>query len=176
MYCCKILEIINELMNFFLNHGLISLNTVSTPQNIFLMIIEKHILIIWNMLYESSSNSASVQVIHQQIRGGGVKTWADLNDIGGPKFGETGWHDAWPLCGPYPLWPLPLCSRYSLWSIPFVVCTLCGPYPLLSVSFFFYKFPPRNLLWMSITQNHASLSCPEQIRPCLFSFYFETQI
>ena len=45
-YCCKILEIINKLMNFFMNHGLISLNTAPTPQNIFLMIIEKHILII----------------------------------------------------------------------------------------------------------------------------------
>ena len=42
----EILEIINKLMNFFMNHGLISLNTAPTPRNIFLMIIEKHILII----------------------------------------------------------------------------------------------------------------------------------
>ena len=41
--CGQILEVINKLMNFFLNHALISLNT---PQNIFLTIIEKHILII----------------------------------------------------------------------------------------------------------------------------------
>ena len=41
--CGQILEVINKLMNFFLNHALISLNT---PQNIFLTIIEKYILII----------------------------------------------------------------------------------------------------------------------------------
>ena len=45
-YCCKILEIMNKLMNFFMNHGLIFLNTAPTPQNIVLMIVEKHILII----------------------------------------------------------------------------------------------------------------------------------
>ena len=45
-YCCKILEIINKLMNFFLSHALISPNTASTAQNIFLILIEKHILII----------------------------------------------------------------------------------------------------------------------------------
>ena len=42
----EILEIINKLMNLSLNDGLISLNTAPSPQNIFLMIIEKHILII----------------------------------------------------------------------------------------------------------------------------------
>ena len=42
-YCCKILEIMNKLMNFFMNHGLIFLNTAPTPQNIILMIVEKHI-------------------------------------------------------------------------------------------------------------------------------------
>ena len=68
---CKILEIINKLMNFFLNHALISLSTAPTPQNIFLMIIEKHILIIWNMFYKSSCTSPSDQVLRQQIRGGG---------------------------------------------------------------------------------------------------------
>ena len=46
-YCCKILEIINKLLNFFMNHDLISLNTALMPQNVFLMmIIEKHIFII----------------------------------------------------------------------------------------------------------------------------------
>ena len=40
--CGQILEVINKLMNFFLNHALISLNT---PQNIFRTIIEKYILI-----------------------------------------------------------------------------------------------------------------------------------
>ena len=47
-FCCKILEIVNKVMNFFLNHGPMSLNTVPTPQNIFLvlMVIEKHIWII----------------------------------------------------------------------------------------------------------------------------------
>ena len=57
-------------MNFSMNHTLISLNTTPTPKNIFLMIIEMHILIIWNVSYKSSSNSPSVQVLHQQIRGG----------------------------------------------------------------------------------------------------------
>ena len=42
----KYLKFYNKLMNFFLNHALISLNTAPAPQNIFLMIIEKHILII----------------------------------------------------------------------------------------------------------------------------------
>ena len=59
-YCCKILHIIKKLKNFFGNYGLISFNTAPTPQNLFLMIIEKHILIIWNVLYNSSSNSNSV--------------------------------------------------------------------------------------------------------------------
>ena len=72
-YCCKILKIINKLMNFFLNHIIISLNIAPSLQNIFLMIIENHILIIWNLLYKSSSNSTSVQILHQQIRGGGRK-------------------------------------------------------------------------------------------------------
>ena len=54
-----------------MNHGLISLNTGSTPQNIFLMIIEKHILIIGNESEKSSSkssNSPSVQVLHHQLK------------------------------------------------------------------------------------------------------------
>ena len=37
-YCCKIRNKIYKLMNFFLNHTLISLNTAPMPQNIFLMI------------------------------------------------------------------------------------------------------------------------------------------
>ena len=79
--CGQILEVINKLMNFFLNHALISLNT---PQNIFLTIIEKYILIIWNISWKSSSNSPSVQVLRQQIRGGwGVKACADTADAGG---------------------------------------------------------------------------------------------
>ena len=67
-------------MNFFLNHAQISLNTT---QNIFLTIIEKYILIIWNISWRSSSNSPSVQVLRQQIRGlgGGVKACADLGKV-----------------------------------------------------------------------------------------------
>ena len=45
-YQDEILEIINKLRNVFLNHSQIYLNTAATPQNIFLMIIKKHILII----------------------------------------------------------------------------------------------------------------------------------
>ena len=33
--------------------------------------IEKHILIFCNVLYKSSSNSPFVQVLHEQIKGGG---------------------------------------------------------------------------------------------------------
>ena len=82
------LQIINKLMNFFLNHALISLNTAPTPQNIFLMIKEKHILIIQKVSYKSSSKSPSVQVLCQQIRGGGGSRLA-LTMLGGPKSGET---------------------------------------------------------------------------------------
>ena len=44
--CGQILEVINKLMNFFLNHALISLNTAPLAKIIFLRILEKHILII----------------------------------------------------------------------------------------------------------------------------------
>ena len=30
-YCCKVHEFINKMINFFMNHGLISLNTAPTP-------------------------------------------------------------------------------------------------------------------------------------------------
>ena len=69
-------------MNFFLNHALTSLNIALTPQNRFLMIIEKQILIIWNVSYKSSSDSPSVQVLRQQIRVlWGVKACADLGKV-----------------------------------------------------------------------------------------------
>ena len=58
---------------YFLDHALISLNTAPTPKLMFLVVIEKHILIIWNMYYKSSSYSPSVQLLHQQIRGGASK-------------------------------------------------------------------------------------------------------
>ena len=66
-YRCKLLEIINRLMNFFLNHGLNSLNTAPKPKNIFLMIIEKRILIIYKVIKQLTL----FQVLHQQIRLGG---------------------------------------------------------------------------------------------------------
>ena len=63
---------------------LISLNPAPTPKKIFLMIIERHILIIWNVSYKSLSNSRSVQVLHQQLRRRwGVKACADNADVGG---------------------------------------------------------------------------------------------
>ena len=40
------LEISHKLRKFFLKHALVSLNTALTQQNIFLMIVQKHILII----------------------------------------------------------------------------------------------------------------------------------
>ena len=57
----------------YLGYALISLNTAPTPKNLFLMIIEKHIWIIWNSSYKSSSNSPSIQVLGQQIGGGGSR-------------------------------------------------------------------------------------------------------
>ena len=96
--CGQILEVINKLMNFFLNHALISLNT---PQNIFLTIIEKYILIIWNISWKSSSNSPSVQVLRQQIRGGGgsrlVLILLTQGGGGGPKSGKSCWRNTWML-------------------------------------------------------------------------------
>ena len=63
---------------------LISLNPAPTPKKIFLMIIERHILIIWRVSYKSLSNSRSVQVLHQQLRRRwGVKACADNADVGG---------------------------------------------------------------------------------------------
>ena len=67
-----LLEIINNQMNFLLNYAQISLITAPKPKNIFLMVIEKYILIIWNMSFKISSNSTSVQALRQQIRGVGV--------------------------------------------------------------------------------------------------------
>ena len=86
-------------MNFFLNQALIPLNTAPMPQNIFLTIIEKHILIIWNMSYKSSSNSPPVQVLQQQIRGDGGSrpVLISLTQGGGPKFCKTCWCNTWTL-------------------------------------------------------------------------------
>ena len=41
-------------------------------------LIEKHILIIWNVLYKSSSKSHPIQVLNQQIRGEGAKIWENM--------------------------------------------------------------------------------------------------
>ena len=83
----------------FQNHAPISLNTAPMPQNIFLTIIEKHILIIWNVLYKSSSNSPPVQVLQQQIRGDGGQDlcWSHWHRGGGPKFCKTCWCNTWTL-------------------------------------------------------------------------------
>ena len=43
--CDQILEIINKLITILLTHDLISLNTDPTHKNIFLTILEKHILL-----------------------------------------------------------------------------------------------------------------------------------
>ena len=61
------------------------------------MIIEKHILIIWNV----SSNSASVQVLRPQIKGEcGVKACTDNADAGGGvQNQETCW-PTWTLTLP----------------------------------------------------------------------------
>ena len=94
-YCCKILEIMNKLMNFFMNHGLIFLNTAPTPQNIVLMIVEKHILIIWNVSEKSSSNSPSVHILHHHFRGGGgsraMMMLMTQGGVGGPKLAQSWW-------------------------------------------------------------------------------------
>ena len=89
-YCCKMLEMFNKLMNFFRNHALISLNTAPTPQNIFLMIIEKQILKhvgkVIKQLTFCSSITSSIQW------GRGVKTCDDLDDSGG---GGKGVQNLW---------------------------------------------------------------------------------
>ena len=74
-------------MNAFLNNALISLNTASMAQNIFLIIIEKHILMI----------CISHQTIHLLFKYyvsklGGAKACPDNADTGvggGTKSGET---------------------------------------------------------------------------------------
>ena len=72
-----------------MNHGLIFLNTAPNPQNIILMIVEKHILIICIVSEKSSINLPSVQVLHHQFRGGG-KTCDDLDYSGwGPKLAQS---------------------------------------------------------------------------------------
>ena len=76
-------------MNFFMNHGLIFLNTAPTPQNIVLIIVEKHILIIWNVPEKSSSNSPSVHILHHHfMEGWGVQSLDDLDDAGGEGWGS----------------------------------------------------------------------------------------
>ena len=85
----------------YLGYALISLNTAPTPKNLFLMIIEKHIWIIWNASYKSSSNSPSIQVLRQQIRGGGgsrlVLILLTQGGVGGPTSGKSCWRNTWML-------------------------------------------------------------------------------
>ena len=82
-------------MNFVMNHGLIFLNTASTPQNIVLIIVEKHILMIWNVSEKSSSNSTSVHILHHHFRGGwGSRAMMMLmtqRGVGGPKLAQSWW-------------------------------------------------------------------------------------
>ena len=56
-------------MNIFLNFGLISLNNAPTIKDILLMIIENVYFDNLKSVFKSSSNTPSVQVLHQQIRG-----------------------------------------------------------------------------------------------------------
>jgi len=69
-YCYKIIEIIIKLMNFFLNDAVNPSNTALKSQNIFQMIIKKHIIILQMCNKKFSSKSHSVEVLHYQIRGG----------------------------------------------------------------------------------------------------------
>ena len=137
--CGQILEVINKLMNFFLNHALISLNT---PQNIFLTIIEKYILIIWNISWKSSSNSPSVQVLRQQIRGGGgsrlVLILLTQGGVGGPKSGKSCWRNTWML--PYGCFMIFSCIFIHIsWeirgSIMVISCVFHGWF--MDVSYYF---------------------------------------
>ena len=59
-------------------------------KNTFVMIIEKHILMIWNVSYKPSSNSPSVLVL-RQLRvgvGWGVKAYTKNADVGGTGGGS----------------------------------------------------------------------------------------
>ena len=118
----------------YLGYALISLNTAPTPKNLFLMIIEKHIWIIWNASYKSSSNSPSIQVLRQQIRGGGGSRLAliMLTQCGDPESEKTCWCYTWtlPTTG--------VCQKANLYrvhvrvgdpraqNIDVCVCSLCA--------------------------------------------------
>ena len=51
-----------KLMNFFLSHALTPSNVASIFNNIFLMMLKKHIFIFETCLIMSSSNSLSIQL------------------------------------------------------------------------------------------------------------------
>ena len=112
----------NKLMNFFMNHGLIFLNTAPTLQNIVLMIVDKHILIIWNVSGKSAINSISVHILHHHFRGGwGSRAMMMLmmqgGGGGGPKLAKSWWCNICTLPKQNP--PLTTCKRQDLnclWS------------------------------------------------------------
>ena len=59
------------------------------------MIVEKHILIIWNMSEKSSSHSTSAHILHHHFReGGGSRAMMMLmtqGEVGGPKLAQSWW-------------------------------------------------------------------------------------
>ena len=69
--------------------------TAPTPQNIILMVVEKHILIIWNVSEMSSNNSPSVHILHHHFRGGGgsraMMMLMTQGEVGGPKMAQSWW-------------------------------------------------------------------------------------
>ena len=74
---------INKLMNFFLNHTLISLNTAPTPKNIFLVMTN-------NKYFDHQATHLLLKYYISKLGGMGVKVYADNADaVGGPKSGKT---------------------------------------------------------------------------------------
>ena len=89
----QILEVISKLMNFFLNNALISLNTDPTPQNIFLTIIERHILIIETCRKSHQATHLLFKYYVSKLGGGGgsrlVLILLTQGGVGGPKSGKS---------------------------------------------------------------------------------------
>ena len=95
----KYLKLSMNEINFFLNHVIISLNTSQTTQNMFLMIIEKNILIKLKIPYDNrkeyfDKSHQATQLLFtyyvSQLRGvwWGVKACADNADVGGQGWSK----------------------------------------------------------------------------------------
>ena len=76
---------------------------------------------IWNVWFMSITSSPSVQVLHQQIRGQGLR-WLCWHRGGGPTSEKTCWHITWTL--PFP--KICLCSLTLVFE-PLLIDTIYFP-------------------------------------------------